>query len=140
MLNKDGITKNTYAAPVQILADVDLQYSIGCRIQYGGTDSVPTIDGKRMLKAGTPINVNIGEDNNGIQNKTTSMLGAPSGTKYNAILLHDVDMTRAQETKGYANGTALLFGIVNLNRVGDRERTQIESLSKEDIKVIFVKL
>ena len=30
----------------------------------------------------------------------------------NAVLLHDVDVTR-----GNANGTALIFGFVNINRV-----------------------
>ena len=30
MLNRDGVTRNTYAAPIQILANVEHQYSVGC--------------------------------------------------------------------------------------------------------------
>ena len=32
MLNQDGVTKKKYGAPVQILANVEHQYSVGCRV------------------------------------------------------------------------------------------------------------
>lgn len=58
MFNKDGITKTTYGAPVQILANVELQYSMGCRVpQSLGTD----VSGVgKIAKAGTPVFLDLG--------------------------------------------------------------------------------
>lgn len=57
MFNKDGVTKTTYGAPVQILANVELQYSMGCRVpQSLGTD----VSGVgKIAKAGTPVFLNL---------------------------------------------------------------------------------
>lgn len=54
MLNQDGITKVTYGNSTQILANVDLQASVGCRVPQS---LVPDADanGKKIAKAGTPI-------------------------------------------------------------------------------------
>lgn len=98
MLNRDGISKSTYGAPKQILANVDLQSSVGCIVaQAVGT----TVGTKKIAKAGTPIEIDMG-------NLQTP---AVEGTA-NAVLLHDVDVT-----DGNANGTALVFGFVNVNRL-----------------------
>lgn len=58
MFNKDGVTKTTYGAPVQILANVELQYSMGCRVpQSLGTD----VSGVgKIVKAGTPVFIDLG--------------------------------------------------------------------------------
>lgn len=58
MFNKDGVTKTTYGAPVQILANVELQYSMGCRVpQSLGTD----VSGVgKIAKAGTPVFIDLG--------------------------------------------------------------------------------
>ena len=58
MFNKDGVTKTTYGAPVQILANVELQYSMGCRVpQSLGTD----VSGVgKIAKAGTPVFLDLG--------------------------------------------------------------------------------
>ncbi len=52
MLNKSGVSTSTYGAPTQILANVDLQSSIGCIVpQSLGV----TVDSKKIVKAGTPV-------------------------------------------------------------------------------------
>ena len=58
MFNKDGVKKTTYGAPVQILANVELQYSMGCRVpQSLGTD----VSGVgKIAKAGTPVFLDLG--------------------------------------------------------------------------------
>ena len=57
MLNRDGIVKTSYAAPKQILANVDLQAAVGCIVpQSIGVD----VGAKKIAKAGTPIIVNFG--------------------------------------------------------------------------------
>lgn len=98
MLNRDGITKSTYGAPTQILANVELQSSVGCIVSQAlGTD----VNGRKIAKAGTPIHID-----------TLNLQTPVTAESANAVLLHDVDVTL-----GNANGTALLFGFVNINRV-----------------------
>lgn len=102
MLNRSGIAKSTYAATKQILANVDLQSSVGCIVpQSLGV----TVGSKKIAKAGTPIKVDL-------MNLNTVASKADGTTPMNAVLLHDVDVTA-----GNANGTALIFGFVNVNRV-----------------------
>lgn len=54
MLNKSGISKTTYGAPKQILANVELQASVGVVVDDAlGT----TVGTKKIAKAGTPVAV-----------------------------------------------------------------------------------
>lgn len=104
MLNKSGITTTTAVAPTQILADVSLQMSVGCIVaQAVGA----TVGSQKIAKAGTPIVIDYGN----LQTAATAGTIGASGTA-NAVLLHDVDVTA-----GNANGTALVFGFVNVNRM-----------------------
>lgn len=102
MLNRSGITSTKLTAPRQILANVELQCSIGCVVPQAAGVAVGT---KTIAKAGTPIKVDL-------SNTSTAATKADDSTPMNAVLLHDVDVTG-----GNANGTALIFGFVNLNRV-----------------------
>lgn len=105
MLNKHMVIKDSYSNVNQILADPSLQFSVGC--------IVPQNLGS--AKAGTPIKVDL-------SNISTPIV-KPDGstTVANAVLLHDVDLSHGQ-----TNGTALLFGFVNLSK--------IDSATKELIK------
>ena len=103
MLNQDGVTKKKYGAPVQILANVEHQYSVGCRVPK--SLGVDVGEGIVIAKAGTPIKVDFSNTIAAVQD------GATGG---NAVLLHNVDVT-----KGEANGTALVWGFVNVNRLED---------------------
>ena len=56
MLNHSGIENLTLGAPAQILANVEMQASIGCVVaQSLGIDQA---DGKKIAYAGTPISIN----------------------------------------------------------------------------------
>ena len=103
MLNKSGITKTTLAAPRQILANVEMQSSVGCIV---GSALGVTVGSRKIAKAGTPIMIDL-MDRNG-----TPAVAGDGTNAMNAVLLHDVDVT-----DGNANGTALVFGFVNVNRV-----------------------
>ena len=54
MLNRSGVKSTTYGAPRQILANVDLQASIGCIVPQSLVASADA-NGKKIAKAGTPI-------------------------------------------------------------------------------------
>ena len=102
MLNRSGVSKTTYTAPKQILANVELQSSVGCIVpQSLGV----TVGSQKIAKAGTPIKIDL-------MNLQTAAQAATGSVALNAVLLHDVDVTA-----GNANGTALIFGFVNVNRV-----------------------
>lgn len=113
MLNRSGITRTTLAGPVQILANVDLQASVGCIVPQSLVETADA-NGKKIAKAGTPININLQSLQAPVQAPALATEGesATDAVPMNAVLLHDVDVT-----SGAANGTALIFGFVNLNRV-----------------------
>lgn len=121
MLNRSGVTKTSYAAPKQILANVELQASVGCIVpQSIGV----AVGGKKIAKAGTPITISL--------TNLQTAVSAANGTA-NAVLLHDVDVTA-----GNANGTALYFGVVNINRVDSDVATKLSSLTDSG-HVILIK-
>lgn len=187
MFNKDGVKSTNYGAPVQILANVELQYSMGCRVPQSLGTNVSGVG--KIAKAGTPVFIDLNSRDavpvaapgavdetatgsvvtgagitkvqvtastfkSAVSNTagtykfkatvadgtTTWKLGndtvtlntygitvtgtvanndeiqvvfTASGTiTANAVLLHNVDVT-----DGTKNGTALLFGFVNYNRL-----------------------
>ncbi len=110
MLNRSGITKTTLTATKQILANVEMQSSVGCIVPQSLGASV---GGKKIAKAGTPIQIDL-------DNTKAAVKKADGTTAMNAVLLHDVDVTA-----GNANGTALIFGFVNVNRVESDVATAI---------------
>lgn len=111
MLNKSGIFKADYATPKQILADPSLQFSVGCLVpaNIGNT------------KAGTPIYVDLSNINVACKKVDNT------ATFANAVLLHDVDVS-----KGQTNGTALIFGFVDLNKVDATTQTLLKTALSTD--------
>lgn len=121
MFNKSGINKSSYTNRNQILADIDLQYGVGCIVNE---DDGVQVGNKKIAKAGTPILI----DTLNIQNPTQPF--ADESKKPNAVLIHDVDVTN-----GNANGSALLVGVVNLNRVESDVQTLLTA-NKDDFNRI----
>lgn len=106
MLNKHMIIKDNYSNVNQILADPNLQFSVGCIVPQNLGNS----------KAGTPIHVDLGNIN-AICKKVDN-----TATFANAVLLHDVDLSHGQ-----TNGTALIFGFVDLNKVDTTTQTLLKT-------------
>ena len=63
MLNRTGITKTTYGNITQILANVDLQASVGCIVD-DALVAAADANGKKIAKAGTPIVVDFSDRQN----------------------------------------------------------------------------
>ena len=124
MLNYDGISKVTATAPTQILANVELQESVGCIVP---TSLGTTVDGKSIAKAGTPIHIDL-------SNLQTPAAAATAGSAANAVLLHDVEVT-----SGSHNGTALIFGFVNINRLDSDVRAKVTAGINTVGAVSFIK-
>ena len=123
MLNSTGIKKETYGSVNQILFAVEHQVSMGVVVDQ----SVGVKEGTKMIaKAGTPITGNLDA-------RETAFTGATTGAGSDAvgILLHDVDVTVADN-----NGTILLFGFVNTNRIDDTTKTKITADVKKALPMI----
>lgn len=86
----------------QILFNSTLHQSIGCIIP---TNLGTNVDGRMIVRAGTPLMLNL-------NNRQSNALMAHASNPMNAILAHDVDVTN-----GAGNGTAIIFGFINLARV-----------------------
>lgn len=125
MLNKSGITKETLGAPTQILANVEHQFSVGCVVAQ---DVGTAVGSKKIAKAGTPIVIDYGS----ISKAATA---GTVGSTANAVLLHDVDVTA-----GNANGTALIFGFVNINRLESDVQAKVTAGANKVANVSFLKL
>lgn len=121
MLNADGVRKTSYGKPIQILANVEHQMSVGCIVPK---TMASTVDGKSIVPAGTALNINLLD----LQVKAKA---PTTGTPMNAVLLHDVDMTNVAEG-GAMNGTALIWGFVNVNRLRTAEQSSIVTAAAID--------
>ena len=108
MLNKSGISKTTYGAPKQILANVELQASVGVIVDDALGTEVGT---KKIAKAGTPVAVDF-------SNRSLPVAASRQAVSESATAtVTGTGVTAASVTAGDANGTALYFGIVNYNRL-----------------------
>ena len=105
MLNRSGITKMTGTAPTQILGDVNFQSSIGIIVGSAVTNT-KTVNGRKIVPAGVPLHI----DFSNLQ--TPAVTAVAESADANVVLLHDVDIT-----DGNANGTGLVMGIVNHDRL-----------------------
>lgn len=111
MFNKTGITKTTGAAPVQILFDVQNQVSVSIVVDDGYS---VTRNGRKIVPAGTPLSGNLTARTTAFVKAVdnTAESGASNGKPATGVLLHDVDVT-----EGATNGTLLIWGFVDLNKV-----------------------
>lgn len=122
-MNNSGIKTQKLGAPKQILLNPDLQFSVG--IVVSNAEFV-TEGGKKLVKAGTPMVGNLDA-------RTTAftVVGGSDANKVQGVLLHDVDVT-----DGNANGTLLIMGFVNTNRIDSTTKTKISESVKAAIPTV----
>ena len=119
MLNQSGITTKTAVTPKSILWAPENAIAFSCVVA------------KSKLLAGTPIAGDLTARNTGFTVAQTN-----SGTS-NAVglLLHEVDASGAKQ-----NGTVLVAGVVDLNKLDSTTQTLITTEVKAALKhIIFVK-
>lgn len=123
MFNNTGIMKETYGNKNQILFAVEHQVSMGIVVD---TTCGVAENGRKIAKAGTPVTGNLDE-------RTTAFTPAVTSEGSNAvgILLHDVDVTDNDN-----NGTILLFGFVNTNRIDKTTKAKITAEVKAALPMI----
>lgn len=124
MFNNTGIMKETYGNKNQILFAVEHQVSMGIVVD---TNCGVAENGRKIAKAGTPVTGNLDE-------RTTAFTPATTTTGVSnavGILLHDVDVTDDDN-----NGTVLLFGFVNTNRIDETTKAKITTEVKAALPMI----
>lgn len=128
MLNRSGIIKETAVAPSQILFNVQNQMSVGVIVDE--TVGTAGEDGRKIVKAGTPLNGDL------TARGTAFVAAKDTSNPAVGVLLHDVDVT-----DGAANGTLLIWGFVNLNRMDSTTAGLITATRKTELagRVWFLK-
>lgn len=128
MLNRSGIIKETAVAPSQILFNVQNQMSV--RVIVDKAVGTAGEDGRKIVKAGTPLNGDL------TARSTVFVAAKDESNPAVGVLLHDVDVT-----DGNANGTLLIWGFVNLNRMDSTTADSITTNRKTELagRVWFLK-
>lgn len=125
MYNNTGVTKTSYLNKNQILFAVEHQVSMSIVVDdTAGTEDSTTK--RKIVKAGTPLT-------GSLDARTTAFTKASTSTGSNAvgILLHDVDVTAGEN-----NGTLLIFGFVNTNRLDSTTKALITADVKTALPMI----
>lgn len=124
------IKTQTYVNVNQILFNTDPQVSVGILVSNTGITAGD--DGKKIVKAGTPLTGSL-EARGTAFAKASTTEGVSNAV---GVLLHDVDVTAGAE-----NGTLLIFGFVDLNKVDTTTAALITSDVKTALKggVTFLK-
>lgn len=124
------IKSQTYVNVNQILFNTDPQVSVGVLVSNSGISA--GTDGRKIVKAGTPLAGSL-EARGTAFTKAATTEGVSNAV---GILLHDVDVTAGAE-----NGTLLIFGFVDLNKVDTTTAALVTSEVKTALKggVTFLK-
>lgn len=128
MFNRPGIKKETLAAPQQILFNVQNQMSVPVLVDK--TMASVTVDGRNVVKAGTPLSGDLTARNTAFKAAVDTTAPAVG------VLLHDVDIT-----DNNANGTLLIWGFVNLDRLDTATASKITATRKTELagRIWFLK-
>ena len=128
------IKKQPYVNVNQILFYTDPQVSVG--IQVTNTGISADDDGKKILKAGTPLAGSLEARGTAFVKATTTTAEGVSTSDAVGVLLHDVDVTAGAE-----NATMLIFGFVDLNKLTTATASLIDAATKAALKggVTFLK-
>lgn len=129
MLNQTRIKKSSYVSTDQILFNTDPFVAVSIIVDNTlGVADMAT--GRKIVKAGTPLAGDLTKRETAFKavNDATDSLASDA----KGILLHDVDVTT-----GDANGTLLIFGFVNVDRIDATVMKKNNVYVKEALKGIY---
>lgn len=120
------IKQTNYGVAKDILIAPELMFSIPVQVTNTGVSA--NDNGKKIIKAGTPI----GGNTNVLLNRNT-VLAVANGATAQGIVLHDVDVTEGQE-----NATMLVAGYVDINKIDTAARPSADAQTALT-KITFMK-
>lgn len=128
MANK--VVKETFGAPEKHILIANNSYMVTLGAQVTNTGVVADEDGRKILKAGTPLAGDITKRGTAFVKATTTE-GVSNAT---AVLMHDVDVTAGAE-----NGTIILAGCVDLLKLDTATKALVTSAVVSALpRIIFV--
>lgn len=129
MLNQAGVKKSSYVSTNQILFNTDPFVAVSIIVDdaLGVTDPAT---GRKLVKAGTPLAGDLTKRETAFVAVNEASASVVSDAK--GILLHDVDVTT-----GDANGTLLIFGFVNVDRIDATVMAKNDEYVKKALKGIY---
>lgn len=121
------VSKETYGVEKHILiANNSYMATLPARVTNTGISA--DSDGKKIIKAGTPLYGNIEKRD------TAFTVSGSQGATPSAIILHDVDVTAGAE-----NATIVLAGVVDLLKLESSVQTALTAAVKAALpRIIFV--
>lgn len=119
-----GFIKTEVGNINQILFCTDPQVSVGIIVSDTGVTADD--DGNKIVKAGTPMYGKLTD-----RDTAFTVSAATTGDKPVGVLLHDVDVTA-----GADNGTLLIFGFVNKNRLDATTAAALAAATPAGITVL----
>lgn len=123
MLNQTGVTTKEYSTRKTILVDEKNSTALSCMISDSGVTAGK--DGKKIVKAGTPVSGDLTERDTPFTVTTSNPVG---------IILHDVEVTN-----GTANSQVVIFGTIDISKLEEDVVSKVTPL-KDSFKMIqFVK-
>lgn len=128
MANK--IVKETFGAPEKhiLIANNSYMVTLGAQVTNTGVDA--DADGRKILRAGTPVAGDITKRGTAFVKATTTE-GVSNAT---AVLMHDVDVTAGAE-----NATIILAGCVDLLKLDTATKALVTSAVTTALpRIIFV--
>ena len=137
MANK--IVKTVYGAPEKqiLIAEDSYKVTLGAIIGNAGVQA--DTNGKKIIKAGSPLYGSYESRGSSsafdLATETPESEGTPASNNATAILLHDLDVTAGDE-----NGTIVIAGVVDLNKLDSSVQTLLTTAAKANLKhIIFIK-
>lgn len=128
-LNRSGITSTDYVSEKQIL--FCKEGYIGVSVVVGNT-GVTAADGKKIIKAGTPLAGDLTARGTAFKKATTTSNASDAvGVAY-----RDIDVTN-----GNANATLMIKGCVDLNKLDSTVVAMVDNAVKAALKgnILFLK-
>ena len=129
------VSKETYGVEKHILiANNSYMATLPARVTNTGISA--DSNGKKIIKAGTPLYGNIEKRDTAfvVATQTAAAGGDPASNNATAIALHDVDVTAGAE-----NATIVLAGVVDLLKLESSVVTALTAEAKAALpRIIFV--
>lgn len=129
MLNQARIKKSSYVSTNQILFNTDPFVAVSVIVD-SNLGVIDNATGRKLVKAGTPLAGDLTKRETAFKkvNEASDSIASDA----TGILLHDVDVTT-----GNANGTLLIFGFVNVDRIDATVMGKNNKYVKEALKGIY---
>ena len=121
----NSVKSKNYSNEKQILIAPELAFTIGCLV--GNTGVVADANGRKIIKAGTPV----GGSTSVLTNRQTVLTKGAENAQ--GVVLHDVDVT-----DGDGRATLVVSGYVDLYKVDSDVASIITSATETLSRIVFL--